>query len=131
MPFDLSVRLTDKYVGEYQHLDQWATIGEYERIATGEHPSDDPDDYCESVTYYHTIRVTPDPTTSIAYDAAGKPIFLHRDETIRRALLDSFTDWGCAHDWDCCGCRSFLASSAHRLGDSDLWTVIVHSSRNF
>lgn len=117
---ELAIRLTHKYVGTYRHLDQWQTIGSYELLAsaTSEPRDDDEPDITDPRTTYNVVRVTPEPR------------FAHRTKTIRRALIDEFTSWGCAHEYDCCGCRSYQARNAVQM-DDNRWIVEVNSSRNY
>lgn len=117
--FNLEIRKTHRYVGEYQYLDQWETIGtldvlKSETVLRADATEDDEYDICEPYTTRHHVRVE-----------SEEP-----KEKIERVLLDHFTKQGCAHDWDCCGCRSYRADTA--VQDSGpYWIVTVHSSRNF
>jgi len=51
-------------------------------------------------------------------------------EEIKNALGDHFSAWGCAHEYDCCGCRSYTAHLVQELGHG-YWRVLVSSSRNY
>lgn len=116
----LSIRETHKYVGTYQHLDEWRDIGSYEQIGEkdldliGE--DDDACDPCEPLRRMVYVLVR-------AYDGVT-------DDEIKQALQASNTSAGCAHEYDCCGCRSYHASDAKRV-TGDLWSFTVSSSRNF
>lgn len=113
----LSVRKTHKYVGTYSYLDEWEDIGTTEQIGyQAEKPNDDEDDYCEPMTETYWLIVTPE-------EGATK-------DQIKEALRDTYTKWGCHHEYDCCGCRNY---SAHYVQNTtgNLWKVVVGSSRNY
>jgi len=115
----LALRLTHVYVGSYQHLDEWADIGSFEQIGTKDITSqsdDDEGDICEPrvTEIYVLVTANKEATT----------------DDIETALLDTHTSQGCAHEYDCCGCRSHYASSAKCLG-GPVWVVTVSSSRNY
>lgn len=109
----LSIRETNTYVGSYRDLDKWRGIGTY-RIASTQNSHTDGEDICEPMTHLHRVEVWSSVT----------------DEEIRKALSDEFTRWGCAHDWDCCGCRNYAAREVRKIA-AGLWEVEVHSLRNY
>ena len=109
----LSIRVTNKYVGRYRHLDQWQEIGTYE-ILKSHTVCTDEEDICEPQLTTHEVLVT-----------SSSP-----EADVRKALDSEFTLAGCAHDWDCCGCRSFHTRKTERV-TGDLWCVEVSSSRNY
>lgn len=115
---ELNKRLTHTYVGTWQHLDKWQFIGNADEIGTKQLPRSeaDEDDPCDPITREVFVIVSPEDGVS--------------DGDIRTALLDTYTQWGCAHEYDCCGCRSYSATKAERK-TGDLWRVVIHSSRNF
>lgn len=111
----LERRLTHRYVGTYKHEDKHEYVGRLLIEATKVlDTNDDPEDMCEPCTTVLFVRV------SSGYD----------EETVENALRDHFTAWGCAHEYDCCGCRSYRAGQITRLG-SGYWRVVQHSSRNY
>lgn len=112
----LEKRLTHTYVGTYQHLDRWETIGTGDEIGSRELPlsEEEEEDYCEPRRREVFILVKSD-----------KP-----EDDIKQALHDSYTQHDCHHEYDCCGCRSYYARDIKRL-TGDLWRVEVYSSRNF
>lgn len=114
---DLEIRLTRKYVGTYKHLDEHETIGSLRRIGTEVVNTDGPDDGDCTDSRRHTHHVI--------VEAPGRS-----DDEISQALHDMHTSWGCAHEYDCCGCRSYMTTGATRV-TGDLWCVEVSSSRNF
>jgi hypothetical protein len=116
MQMELNKRITRNYVGTYQHLDEWELVGTINEIGSKEIPQseDDKADLCEP--HAHTVY---------AVVTSDKP-----DSVVSAALHDTYTQAGCAHDYDCCGCRSFYASGAKRV-TGDLWQVTVSSFRNY
>lgn len=116
----LELRMTRKYVGEYKHLDEWKTIGKFKSIGTiSERP--DEDDYCDPRTDYHILRIV-----EVEDGVTG--------DEISQALRDVYSSHGCSHEYDCCGCRSYWASNAERLGTVGgelTYVVTVNSSRNY
>ncbi len=118
----LELRLTHKYVGTYQHEDEWKIVGDYGIIQSEKWVKVDEEepDPTEPVAITYWVKVTPE---------MGVPT-----EEVRRALQDSFTQVGCHHEYDCCGCRSFYAHTPELLTvgeDCEEWKVTVHSYRNY
>jgi len=113
---DLAIRQTRKYVGTYQHLDQWESIGSCEVIGTKEIPLPEDEEYdvCDPQAHDHWVLV----------ESEASP------EKIKEALTHSFTQHDCHHEYDCCGCRSYRASKVEHEGGR-VWRVKVSSSRNF
>lgn len=114
--YALEKRLTHKYVGEYQHLDDWQRLGTFTVVAQGTTDTDY-EDICQPQTTTIFGRVSDVPRGTPRAD-------------IEKALRDTFTSEGCAHEWDCCGCRSYRVNSVTRLRDGH-WKIIVGSSRNY
>lgn len=50
-------------------------------------------------------------------------------EEVLQAIRDTFTKNDCDHEYDCCGCRSFVARAEHIAGP--VFKVTIGSSRNF
>lgn len=116
----LELRKTHKYVGAYQNLDEWETLGSAEITSRIVRPADE-DDYCEPYKHVWYLKVQLDePQDTPEYE-----------NSVKQALRDSFTHAGCAHDYDCCGCRSTYVRRVIHLGDSDRFIVIGASSRNY
>lgn len=113
----LQRRVTHKYVGTYQHEDEWEDLGRVYTLAEGEPQYPEGDNLEDGYTQKIFVRVE-------LHDGVDADV-----SDIRRALNDCYTMWGCSHDYDCCGCRSYMGSATH-IKD-DLWMVDVHSSRNF
>jgi hypothetical protein len=112
----LSLRLTHTYVGTYQHLDKWEDLGTVDEIGTRELPPSEED--------------KADMTEPLGRELFALVKSEAPEDQIRRALEDTYTSQGCAHDYDCCGCRSFSATDVKRV-TGDLWRVEIHSSRNY
>lgn len=115
----LELRVTHKYVGTYQHEDEYKKVGKYEVIQS-EQWDKVTEDMTEPTTIYYWVKVHPN---------LGVP-----DSEVRMALTDTFSHIGCHHDYDCCGCRSFWAKDPELLsrdGVVEEWKVIVDSRRNY
>lgn len=94
----LSLRLTHRYVGTFRHLDSWRDLGEakvtpHREVAPG-------NGHDEGGTYIRWATL---------------PRGVDRDAACR-ALVDTFSRWGCSHEWDCCGCASYTTRVLHRHG---------------
>lgn len=118
----LELRVTHKYVGSYQHEDEWKTVGEYGVIQSEMLVKVDEDDFdpTEPVTVYYWVKVTSDFGSNV--------------EEVGQALKDSFTQVGCHHEYDCCGCRSFYAEKPELITqgeDCEEWKIKVNSYRNY
>lgn len=111
--------MTHKYVGSYQHEDQWKEVGTFEVANTERWKLDQEDEFDPTEPlkhiYYVQVYHTDDATV---------------EEEVAQALRDSFTQVGCHHEYDCCGCRSFHAKKPVRLPDGE-WQVEVNSYRNY
>jgi hypothetical protein len=113
----LQLRLTHVYADTWRHEDKYENIGEYS-IRTKD-------------TY---IKVEEDGSTDITEPM--KVIYLIDVESkadqldVRRALAEMFTNIGCHHEYDCCGCRSFYAK-AFPQDYNGLYRVEVNSMRNY
>jgi hypothetical protein len=117
----LSKRTSHKYVGTYQHLDAWEDIpATAELIGEGEAEITDPEDMCEPTRQRLHYLVTCD---AMVVD----------EKDVRKALEDEHSSHGCAHDYDCCGCRSYTALATRLMTELDkqLWQVEIASSRNY
>jgi hypothetical protein len=111
----LQLRKTHRYVGTFQHEDEWEDVGTFRIIARGEVIDGAEDDYCEPTSQVLIAEV--DAKDGIA------------SREIKTALENSHTRAGCHHEWDCCGCRSYHATAEHIGGVT--WRITVTSSRNF
>lgn len=107
----LQRRLTHRYVGAYQHLDNWEYVGRAKLLAP--RLVDPGNDYDDAGTYLLHAKIP------VGQDA----------EKSRRALEDRFTRWGCAHDYDCCGCVSTRATVKRVTPRT--FSVLVRKSRNY
>lgn len=111
----LEVRKTRKYVGTYKHMDEWEPIGVVEELARSVVSVDD-EDPCETTVVRHFLSVRCDE--------------VQPQDRIDRAIRDTFSSHGCAHEYDCCGCWSTHVSELKHLGD-DRWEMTTSSSRNY
>lgn len=112
---ELLKRKTHKYVGTYQHLDEWDEIGETTELS-------------RKIVCEDTSEIE-HPITEEAHVLVDAPKGTLPSD-IRSALMDSYTMSGCHHEWDCCGCRSYRATEAKRV-TGRLWCVRISSSRNY
>ena len=116
-PQTLSLRRSHQYVGTWQDLDRWESIGSYMAVAWCSW-STDPDDMCEPIANISRVWVnTGSHSASI--------------DDIKQALRDTLTQSGCSHEYDCCGCRSYYVSRCDYEPESGEWLVTVSSSRNY
>lgn len=144
----LELRLTHGYVGTYKHLDKWLHLGTIDVIGTRELPLDPAEDDItepKGTEVFALIKIDPDsadffnrwinsPESKTPEAIDDKNAFdKWVTQQIATALMDTYSSHGCAHEHDCCGCRSYSASNATRVarGERDLWRVEVHSSRNY
>lgn len=97
-PHPLSLRLTHRYVGTFRHLDSWRYLGAA-KVTPGR-IVDPGNGYDEGRTYIRWATL---------------PRGIDRDAACR-ALEDTMSRWGCAHEWDCCGCASHTTRVLHRHG---------------
>jgi hypothetical protein len=110
----LSLRKTHKFVGQWQHEDDWQDIGEV-KLVMGQTVHTDEEDPC-------------DPTTAEGF-AEVQTYQPELPSKIRLALHDTYTHWGCDHEYDCCGCVSYHANVDHIAGP--MYRVTITSSRNY
>lgn len=131
---DLAIRLTHTYVGTYQHLDKWQSVGSFDELGRRELPltDEEADDCCDPQRHEVFCLVRFDEEAALAFRGeryCNMPRDQWRRAMIARALAQAFTSHGCAHEYDCCGCRSYSAEAAPLSGD--VWRVVVSSSRNY
>lgn len=116
----LELRMTHKYVGSYQHEDMWKAVGTFEVTHTEKWRlvQEEEGDPTNPLKHIYQVMVSPSEEATV--------------EEVRQALQDSFTQVGCHHEYDCCGCRSFYATRPVQLSDDNfLWQVEVNSWRNY
>ena len=94
----LSLRLTHRYVDTYSHLDAWRESGHAK--VTPSRLVREPEDFSEGGTYIRWATLPRGPRADVSV----------------RALVDSLSRHGCAHEWDCCGCPSWNTRVIHRHG---------------
>ena len=95
---NLEVRLTHRYVGTWKHLDKWRDVGT--AVLTPAREIEEGNGLDEGGTYLRWATL---------------PRGIDRDAACR-ALEDSLSSHGCAHEWDCCGCASYNTRVLHRHG---------------
>ena len=96
----LEQRLTHRYVGTYDYLDEWDYVSPEPALLTPMREVEPGNGYDEGGTYIRWATL---------------PRGVNRAQAIR-ALEDSLSRWGCAHEWDCCGCASYSTRVLHRHG---------------
>jgi len=112
----LERRLSHKYVGTYKYLDWHKPVGSLTVKVEKWDRDEDGDDACDPVTTTMVVEVATD---------EPQPLKLICD-----AIRDTFSSQGCAHDYDCCGCRSTYTSEVAHIIDNKFY-VETHSSRNY
>ena len=135
---DLDVRLARGYVGTYQHLDKWMHIGSIDEIGSREIPlnTEEEGDICGPLRRELFVIVKIDSADDIHarwLDEPSDPDAKYDEwveQQIKRGLHDTYTQSGCHHEYDCCGCRSYHAGDIQRV-TGDLWRVVMSSSRNY
>lgn len=129
-PYNTSLRLRDThtYVGTYRDEDRWTTLGEMKVLQKQSMLMDDSDP-CEPTRTIHLILAKP----GVRNGEVDHSLPLADDDTIVRAIKDTFTHAGCAHDYDCCGCWSTYVHEVLRLKDTSehRYVVITWSGRNY
>jgi hypothetical protein len=98
----LEKRLTFTYVGSYDYLDKWETIGEAISYDSFDHITDEGEDY-ERGTYRLYVKVINKNKN-------------YTEDDIKAALYSTFSKIGCACEYDCCGHRS---DSVHKVTNID------------
>lgn len=108
--FTAAPRLTHRYVGTYSHLDKWGAPMRFKALEPKViDPGNDYDDAGSIL-----IRVIGDKKADQRLQAI--------------ALTQELTRYGCAHEYDCCGCISTSARVRHvRPG---IFSVLLRSTRN-
>lgn len=96
----LERRLTHRYVGTHAHLDEWDYVSPVPALLTPHRQVNPGNGYDEGGTYIRWVTL---------------PRGVDREQAAR-ALEDALTRWGCAHEWDCCGCASHTTRVLHRHG---------------
>lgn len=87
--FNVYRRLTNRYVDSYRHLDREQFVATVR--VTPPRLVRQAEDFDDGGTYLLHVRAP-----------AGAP-------NIAQELRDSLSHHGCAHEYDCCGCRSVSA----------------------
>lgn len=82
----ISLRKTHKYVDSYRHLDEEEYLGEVK--VTPERKTEEGNGFDDLGTYVRFARI---------------PVGMDKEKAIK-ALGDTLSNWGCAHEYDCCGC---------------------------
>ena len=109
----LSIRRTNKYVDSYSCLDDWEDIGEFKTLWRNREDKSDDDGYDHWVTEY-LFEVSSDRGV----------------EEIVQALKNQFTHWGCAHEYDCCGCPLLSVKSISAVSENRYYLVQT-GTRNY
>ena len=99
----LEQRVTHRYVGAYAHLDEWRDLGAAPARLTPPKMVDPGNGYDRGGTYLRWATLPRLPRRADRADAA-------------RALEDMLSSYGCAHEWDCCGCATHDTQALRRLG---------------
>lgn len=121
----LYIRESRKYVGQWKHLDEWTYVCDFEELA-----SKKLDDIVQEADFY-----SPEdgPVYEITVQVKGDEVVDMTDgliDTIKQALNDEYTSWGCDCLHDCCGCASYTAGKIHWLG-GPIFQLRVSTSYNY
>lgn len=115
----LAIRKTHRYVGTYRDMDEWEDIGEVTDMGQRLLSVDD-DDPCEYTVRERKMHIRCD---------EPQP-----DERIERAIRDTYSSHGCAHEYDCCGCWSYHVTKVDKIdegGFDHVYRVEISASRNY
>lgn len=108
-------RLTHRYVGTFQHLDEHRYVGT--ALLTHGRTTEVGNNYDEGNSFIRWARLD----AGVARTRKG------RDDAAK-ALCDSLSRWGCSHEYDCCGCASYATSVVRRKGrDVVLRTTVSYN----
>lgn len=122
----LSLRESRKYVDSYRHLDEHRRIGTVTVMQHSAQLTDD-NDPCEPTRTILLVNVMVDNSDH------SKPLVFNGD--IKQALRDTFTAWGCGHEYDCCGCWNTSVTDVVPLRSDENpaqhWIVIQSSIKNY
>lgn len=114
-PLHLFTRLTHRFVGTYKHEDAHRYVGRAKLLPMRTLREPRENDFSDGGTYIAR---------------AVLPRGVSR-EVAMRALRDTLTSEGCAHEWDCCGCRSQWASVKPASNSRREAVVRLHVSFNY
>lgn len=114
--YPLEVRITSKYKDAYRHLDESETIGTTSTLHCVEREKNE--EHGDSGTDLIFVQVHLD--EDLSYPS---------DETIRKALHNTYSYHGCGHEHDCCGCRHQSVTKMKRLThtncNDDVWALQI------
>ncbi|AJD82997.1 hypothetical protein PJWF_00104 [Achromobacter phage JWF] len=92
----VELRKTHRYVGTFKHLDEHEYLG-VAKVLRGRNIHR-PDSYYDEPSH-GPVRLF----SVIVPRGADRKKW-------QEALMHTFSAWGCAHEYDCCGCASYSAS---------------------
>ncbi len=104
-------RLTRRYVDEYRHLDAAEYVGTVKLLAGRQIL--EPQDFDDGGSRRYRV-VAPRELAST---------------DLSDAIADTFSHYGCSHEYDCCGCASHSAS-VRRVSRRE-YTMTIHTSYNY
>ena len=109
---ELYLRKSFKYVDSCSSMDKWEHVGKY----SVDHSCNVDVSYDEYEGYinYFSVKVESD----------------RSEEDIKAALKHEFTEWGCHHDYDCCGCLLKHVTHVLKLYDNE-YLIRQGVSRNY
>lgn len=111
----LEIRKTNEYVGTFSHLDEWESVGSCD-VLDMETTYLDTSDPCDPCNITLEVQVTAKDGTT--------------DDDIIKAIKHSFSNSGCHHEHDCCGCISTYVQDVKKTSPNH-FTVTQHNSRNY
>lgn len=112
---NLRIRLTHKYVDSYRHLDEHQHLG---TVVLGQpRMVREPNDFDDGGTYVRLAQLP-----------AG---LSRRQRKVWRAVLaENLSKWGCAHEYDCCGC-ALVRATVHATNHARRVVVVTKTSYNY
>ena len=109
----VELRKTHKYVGTWKHLDDHEYLG-VAKVLRGR-------ELVQPLAYYEEPSHGPVRLFSVIV-----PRGVDRKKW-EHALTDTFSSWGCSHEYDCCGCASYSA----RVRFVSKRRAVVHQSTTY
>lgn len=104
-------RLTHKYVGTWQHMDQWGDAIRVKLLAP------------KVVEQGNGFEYGPTTVQRVIAPRNADP------KAVARALYDEFNQHGCSHEYDCCGCASYRAD-VKQVGKRE-FNLTISTSYNY
>lgn len=115
--FTLKLRVTERYVDRYRHLDTEQRVATAHILQESKQVTD-AEDPCEPTRIIKLVEVEDEVQGDVP--------------TIVRAIKDTMRAVGCGHEYDCCGCWSHHVVEVQQMTHQpNHYIVVQHASRNY